>query len=267
MWVGLELCSISFLRFLKITEFQLKYFILQAIGSLILVSSSIYCSVVFFFLAVVIKSLIFPFFLWVYPRVKKLPPLMIVLFFTIIKLAPLSILFYLDTSTTTKMIILIFVVVNILVGVTGGVWRREVGKLMIFSASSQTGWIMLSILISKIIFFFYIRLYILSILLFILNSIAKYQDLNRDVFILFLFIGSLPPSIFFFLKLIILFNMIGARIWLIIFFLLLVYSGIIFIYISFFFVAFLQKKNLLFHCKFSVWWTLLSRGFFIIFAI
>nr|YP_009500688.1 NADH dehydrogenase subunit 2 [Anoeconeossa unicornuta]AWU48831.1 NADH dehydrogenase subunit 2 [Anoeconeossa unicornuta] len=222
IWIGLEMNLITFLylslmfKNMFTSESSMKYFLIQAVGSMVLlISFSVslityeeWASPISLFppLALMLKSGMAPVHGWVPEIVSKLPSLNILFFFTFQKLNPLLICF---SSWSYFMIwVLIF---NVVVGAIGGLGESSLFKLLVYSSINNMGWMLLCMIESLSLFFIYFIVY--SLLNLMIMSVVKfkntkwllqlksYSSLEKlFIYVNFLSLSGLPPLLGFFSK-------------------------------------------------------------------
>lgn len=219
IWIGLELNLISFIfilmqeKTIMKTERSIKYFLIQAIGSLIFLLS-ININIIFYNeissinaltppLALIMKSGMAPLHSWTPPVVRKFPPLRLFIFLTVQKLVPIVIIF------SSWFILCSWVsVINILVGRIGGIIQSSFYKILVFSSINNIGWIIISLINSFLLFLVFFLIYrLINYLVVKFISIKKIKwiiqvKLNRYPHKLILLsmiisLGGLPPFIGF----------------------------------------------------------------------
>lgn len=201
------------------------YFITQAIASILflLIFNLIayYINYQYFFaeyidvLAVRIPLLIkigrSPFHFWLPLVIKNLGWIVNYLLITWQKVAPLSLIFHLIDSTYVP-----FIILSLFVGAIYGLNQSSLKLIIAFSSINQVAWILYALILSKILFIFYIILYsiiLLNVVLFFhlfklnyLNQLTNlYLSKYTKIIIAFnvLSLGGIPPFLGFFPKLLI----------------------------------------------------------------
>nr|YP_010998699.1 NADH dehydrogenase subunit 2 [Ocypode sinensis]WPM86859.1 NADH dehydrogenase subunit 2 [Ocypode sinensis] len=218
-WVGLELNLMSFIPLIStkansyLSEAALKYFLMQALGSAILISSSFLFSSffifssTFIFLALILKVGSAPFHFW-FPQVMEglLWPQALMLS-TIQKLAPLTLISYLSSSIFLNKIIILAASLSTLVGALGGLNLTSLRRIIAFSSINHLSWMLIAISASDIfwlLYFFVYSIIVLSITTvfsnlqaFSLSSLIKSNQNKISHAILisfnFLSLSGIPP--------------------------------------------------------------------------
>lgn len=245
IWLGLEAITFSFITLLRNPEFQFKYFFIQASGSLMFLISMFFSNQLFFVFSLLVKSLSFPFFLWIFPSVKKLTFKHLIILITILKVPPFYLLSCLNLEDGKIQLILVVRILNILRGLIGGIWRNRIHKLIIFSSTSQVGWYLLVLLSTKSLFLYYIISYIVSSA-WLIGSFSHGRFAQPHVLV-FIVVAGLPPSFFFLIKFKLI--IVLARLWGSFFLALLIlvlYAATVYIYLLLTSSNFISKKKRIF---------------------
>nr|QPZ51170.1 NADH dehydrogenase subunit 2 [Ocypode ceratophthalmus] len=218
-WVGLELNLMSFIPLISVkansylSEAALKYFLMQALGSAILISSSFLVpyfflmSYMLILLALLLKIGSAPFHFW-FPQVMEglLWPQAFTLS-TIQKLAPLTLISYLPYMPQLNKLIILAASLSAIVGALGGLNLNSIRKIIAFSSINHLSWMFIAVSASDIFWFLYFIIYsfiVLSITtlfhklqVFTLSSLIK-SDQNKISYPLlisfnFLSLAGIPP--------------------------------------------------------------------------
>lgn len=220
IWVGLELNLLSFIPLIILSggsvrvEAGLKYFLIQACSSLVLLQSRLFLSKMrSLFIGLTVAALLIkvggaPFHFW-FPIVSEgLTWRKVIILFTIQKIAPLTLLSYL-CGPDLKNLYLRAIVLSRVVGAVGGFNEIYLRKLLRFSSISHLGWILLGIILCRGVWLVYFIFYVLiSIgLMFVLqlyqifhfSQIFSKGGRLRGINLGFSFIslGGLPPFVGF----------------------------------------------------------------------
>nr|AFP16929.1 NADH dehydrogenase subunit 2 [Cerylon histeroides] len=231
MWMGLEINLLSFIPLISSyknkfsTESALKYFITQALASIILLFSVIMIMSMNEFLpqihekymililnsSLLLKMGAAPFHFW-FPQVMEgLNWNNNLILLTWQKLAPMILLMYNFSSIN---FLLLISIISMMIGSFLGLNQSSLRKIMAFSSINHIGWMLMSLLVNQSIWMIYFLVYTfisLSILMMfqILNIFYFSQFsffLNKNSLIKFFFslnflsLGGLPPFIGFFPK-------------------------------------------------------------------
>lgn len=219
IWIGIELNLLSFIfiiiheKTIFNTERRIKYFIIQAIGSLIFLFA-IRINIIFYNesslinsivppLALIFKSGMAPLHSWTPPIVRKFSFLGIFIFLTWQKIVPLFILF-----TSWSSLIIWIGLINIITGRIRGINQSSLHKILIFSSINNIGWILIRIIESVLLFLLFFLCYtIINFLLikFICTYKIKWliqiksNEINIKFYFLSLIISlaGLPPFLGF----------------------------------------------------------------------
>ena len=221
-WVGLELNLLSFIPLIIIRDNQysseaaLKYFLIQAVGSsLIIFSASLLltqpkASMLILFCALVLKLGGAPFHFWLPQVIRGLlwPQIMIIM--TIQKVAPLLLICYLMALRKTNLELYLRRIFSALVGGFGGINQTHLRKILAFSSINHIGWLLSSLLIRETLILTYFVIYCLIslsiVVLFQLKQAFHFNhilnfDISRKrkilIFFSLLSLGGLPPFIGF----------------------------------------------------------------------
>nr|YP_009912347.1 NADH dehydrogenase subunit 2 [Cyclograpsus intermedius]QLD96859.1 NADH dehydrogenase subunit 2 [Cyclograpsus intermedius] len=246
-WIGLELNLMSFIPLIALkmnplfSEAALKYFLIQALGSVLFISSSFLFlsfstfSLLLIFLALLLKLGGAPFHFW-FPQVMEgLKWPQIFLLSTIQKLAPMTLISYLMINEMLIKITILSAILSALIGSLSGLNLTLLRKIIAFSSINHLSWMLIAISISDTSWFFYFLIYsfiLLSITsvfhklqTFSLSSLIQ-SDQNSNFHALivslnFLSLGGLPPMTGFIPKWIIIQIMVNLNLFIPLFFLLL----------------------------------------------
>nr|QIC50543.1 NADH dehydrogenase subunit 2 [Penaeus stylirostris] len=238
-WMGLELNLLSFIPLISSknnqysSEAALKYFLIQALGSSIIIMSASFMmssselATTLFTVALLLKAGAAPFHFWFPSVMEGLQWNQIIILMTIQKIAPLSLLSYLLYSSTLY-IVPAAIITSALVGAIGGINQTFLRKIMAYSSINHMAWMMSAILISETNWLLYFSFYCL-----ISSSVAilfNYQDafhishiINHTpfsshmkilTFTSLLSLGGLPPFTGFIPKWIIIQEMVSSHMFL-----------------------------------------------------
>ena len=279
LWVGIELNLYSFIFLLVLPPSQasspqpitsrLIYFIVQAIGSLILITG-VYFYLAFpnflpfrlILLALLVKIGAAPFHFWIpwislncsWPSLfwlltfQKLPPL-----FFIQNLLASS-----PFSSNPVTLILLFSILSAIFGGILGLFQTRLQALLAYSSINQSAWFLITTLISSNILLTYYLLYsaiLLPIcyLFFKLQTKAPYLNLRwsnfskTEFFImitLFLNLAGIPPLAIFSIKITVFFRLANSLSIVIIFIILILRSSLsTFFYLQYLINAFISPAN------------------------
>nr|YP_009346417.1 NADH dehydrogenase subunit 2 [Clistocoeloma sinense]AOR53796.1 NADH dehydrogenase subunit 2 [Clistocoeloma sinense] len=246
-WVGLELNMMSFIPLISLkmnsyySEAALKYFLIQALGSAMFISSGflsllfLFISYIFIFLALLLKLASAPFHFW-FPQVMEgLNWPQVFLLSTIQKLAPMILLSYLMINIILIKMIIFFSILSAIVGALGGLNLLYLRKIIAFSSINHMSWMMIAISTGDIFWLFYFIIYSLILLsitsmfynlqTFTLSNLMQ-SDQNSILHSIlisfnFLSLGGLPPFTGFIPKWMLIQMMVNMNLYIPLFFLLL----------------------------------------------
>nr|ADK97568.1 NADH dehydrogenase subunit 2 [Peripatoides sp. DVL-2010] len=242
IWMSMEMNLMTFIPFLSSSENQLynegsmKYFIIQAFGSVMLligwmissfmIFSSFYfksMSYVMLLLALFLKMGAAPFHFWFPSLVNNLSWFSLFMLMTWQKLSPLIMLMYINQW---MILISLSSGVSALIGGIGGLNQISLRKIFAYSSIGHIGWLMMCMILSEIIFMFYISFYFFMMMLFCLifymNFIStlvqffcyKSFFLEKIIIMISLFsLGGLPPLSGFFPKWMLLNELLLMKMW------------------------------------------------------
>nr|YP_010381763.1 NADH dehydrogenase subunit 2 [Perotrochus quoyanus]UDL72151.1 NADH dehydrogenase subunit 2 [Perotrochus quoyanus] len=243
IWAGLEINLMGFLPLMiyrgmiSETESGIKYFIIQAAGSGLLMMGSLLCfgysfnweilgsmntelmvtGAIFLISGLLLKLGSFPFYFWLPSVMAGLSWMGCLLLATWQKIAPIFLLSSVIQSWETssiKNIALGLAVGGGIIGGLGGVNQTQIRSLLAYSSISHIGWMLFCMLSSEIALKIYFSVYVLiSICLFFslwglessLFSQSESSSLNKvslrfSVMVLLLSLAGMPPMLGFFSK-------------------------------------------------------------------
>nr|QBF00304.1 NADH dehydrogenase subunit 2 [Stegana setifrons]QBF00306.1 NADH dehydrogenase subunit 2 [Stegana setifrons] len=226
-WMGLEINLLSFIPLmsdnnnLMSTEASLKYFLVQALASSVLLFAVIIFMIhknldfmmnfsygpMIITSALLLKSGAAPFHFWFPNIMNGLSWMNCLLLMTWQKIAPLMLISYMNLQS----LLFLTIVLSVIIGSLGGLNQTSLRKLMAFSSINHLGWMLISLNINESIWFIYFFLYsFLSFtLIFMFNSFKIFhfnqmfslffnsKTLKFILFTNFLSLGGLPPFLGF----------------------------------------------------------------------
>nr|YP_010956275.1 NADH dehydrogenase subunit 2 [Kroppcarcinus siderastreicola]WMY25239.1 NADH dehydrogenase subunit 2 [Kroppcarcinus siderastreicola] len=222
-WIGLELNMLCFIPLITskmnfyLSEAAVKYFLIQAMGSAMLISSSFFL-IYFTFLShiLILASLLLklasaPFHLWLPQIIEGLTWFQVFLLSTLQKLAPMILMSYLYLNPFMMYMIIFCAVCSAVLGALGGLNVMYLRKIIAFSSINHLSWLLIAILTSEIIWLLYFLIYfiILSTIIsmfsklniFTFSSLIQYYHNNSYLYFLIIInllsLGGLPPLIGF----------------------------------------------------------------------
>nr|VFU78844.1 NADH dehydrogenase subunit 2 [Proasellus solanasi] len=215
VWLGLEINLLSFLPMILFSsgagsEGGLKYFLIQALGSLFILQASFSWALLphpylFFTIPLALKLGAAPLHFWLPDVVKTLPWRINMILLTVQKTGPLYMLAM--VTTNYKLPLLIISVFSLVIGALGGLNEMDLRKLMAFSSISHMGWMMVGMVLTQTHWVMYFFTYILTSLslimslnkmnMFSLGQILPKGESNILVMVLLLSLGGFPPLLGF----------------------------------------------------------------------
>lgn len=253
IWIGLELNLFSIIPIFNFKssiysiESTIKYFLIQAFTSIILLIFLINKSIFFFWnnniliiLPLLIKISLIPFHLWLPSIIEGLNWFSCLLIFTWQKITPIIIISYLNFN---KILILIFTL--LLINSIYGFNQNSLRKILAISSINNSSWIIIALLINEKLWINYFLIYLIlnSIIIFIFNQYninyinqLKFFNINYffklNILILIFSIIGLPPILGFLIKWILIKNLILNNLILIIIILIIISIFNLFLYLK-----------------------------------
>nr|QUT08459.1 NADH dehydrogenase subunit 2 [Exhippolysmata ensirostris] len=171
-WMGLELNLLSFIPIMSSSqnlyksEAALKYFLIQALGSAIILSWSpsllIFShdnALAILLLAILLKMGAAPFHLWLPSVMQGLHWPQCLILMTLQKIAPLTMLLYLTFSQLLTTLILLSSSLSAIVGGLAGINQTLTRKILAYSSINHIGWMLSTVLLSEWITIYYFMIY------------------------------------------------------------------------------------------------------------
>lgn len=234
-WIGLELNLLSFIPLISMKDNQysseaaLKYFLIQALGSTVLLISGIIIIIkvqVFsasLSAALLLKAGSAPFHFWFPPTLEGIIWPQALVLITIQKIAPISLLSYYITEQ--PILIYIAIIISAIVGALGGLNQTLLRKLLAYSSINHMAWIITALIIRERTWLIYFIIYslisvsVVTIFYFIqtfhfnhlVNQIRDKPVLKLIIFRRLLSIGGLPPFTGFIPKWIVIQQLCSSR--------------------------------------------------------
>nr|YP_010254538.1 NADH dehydrogenase subunit 2 [Lysmata debelius]QUA00612.1 NADH dehydrogenase subunit 2 [Lysmata debelius] len=229
-WMGLELNLLSFIPIMSSnqnlykSEAALKYFLIQALGSVIILSSApamIFTSnnspEITIFLAALLKLGAAPLHFWFPAIMQGMPWPQCIMLMTLQKLAPLYLISYLYPSSNLLLLMFWASALSAFVGGIGGINQTLMRKLLAYSSINHLGWMLASLFCSTSVMLNYFSVYSLMTIsialvlnssqMFHINHVVtssfKSSSLKLYLFLNLLSLGGLPPFLGFFPKLLV----------------------------------------------------------------
>nr|UJT63714.1 NADH dehydrogenase subunit 2 [Eulithoxenus emeljanovi]UJT63716.1 NADH dehydrogenase subunit 2 [Eulithoxenus emeljanovi] len=230
VWMGLEINLLSFIplmtntKNIMSTEASLKYFLVQALASAMLLFSIILMSTmsntflletsVFQILicsALLLKMGAAPFHFWFPGTMEGLSWKNCFILMTWQKIAPLMLLAYVIEM---NIFITMVIITSVLIGSLGGLNQSSLRKLMAYSSINHLGWMISAMIVGENMWELYFIVYtFLSLSIVLLFNIHHIYHINQNLltltnnrttksclFLLLLSLGGLPPFLGFFPK-------------------------------------------------------------------
>nr|YP_010946739.1 NADH dehydrogenase subunit 2 [Pseudoglomeris beybienkoi]WGO57483.1 NADH dehydrogenase subunit 2 [Pseudoglomeris beybienkoi] len=241
-WMGLEINMLSFIPLMSndnnmlTTEASLKYFLIQALASSILlfliISSSfnenmflMYLSLMKTFLAtpLLLKSGVAPMHWWFPSVMEGLSWMNCLILLTIQKMAPLMLISY--TINFNNYIFYMIIITSVMVGAIGGLNQTSLRKIITYSSINHLGWLLIAMKMSENMWISYFLIYslltstVISIIypsqISMINQtfqLTKNKIIKLMMFSSLLSLGGLPPFLGFLPKWIIIQAMVADKI-------------------------------------------------------
>nr|QGU85617.1 NADH dehydrogenase subunit 2 [Paracercion v-nigrum] len=222
MWIGLEMNLLSIIPLMNKSktpfesEASMKYFMVQAMASMLLLMSLIASGLVnldikmlnlIYLMSMFIKMGAAPMHMWFPAVMQGLSWMNCVILMTWQKIAPMVMMSYQMMSND---LMYLMIMMSVVVGSIGGLNQTSLRKIMAYSSISHVGWMLLAMMMSKEYWIMYFLIY--SILsgtvvilmnsnsLFYLPQIFMLKSNSKMKFSLFtsmLSLGGLPPFLGF----------------------------------------------------------------------
>nr|YP_009692126.1 NADH dehydrogenase subunit 2 [Tricentrus brunneus]QEG98470.1 NADH dehydrogenase subunit 2 [Tricentrus brunneus] len=178
IWVGLELSMMCFIPIMSNkmklnSESCIKYFIIQSLSSTIMMMGVIMMlelnSTSILIMSILLKLGVSPFHTWIISIIEGMNYYSITLMLTLMKLAPINMLSYLNTNLN------VFVLLGLFIGSFSGLNQNSIKKIMVYSSIFNMSMVILSINSTEVWLMFFI-LYSTSLIL--LNYLIMKLNLN-----------------------------------------------------------------------------------------
>nr|YP_010165834.1 NADH dehydrogenase subunit 2 [Didelphis imperfecta]QRV59768.1 NADH dehydrogenase subunit 2 [Didelphis imperfecta] len=193
-WMGLEINTLAIIPLMtkphhpRSTESAVKYFMIQATASMIILFSAIFnasttnqwitgqisnTSASFMMtIALAMKLGLAPFHFWVPEVTQGIPLLSGMILLTWQKIAPISI-FYQISPSLNMSLLMILSITSTLLGGWGGLNQTQLRKILAYSSIAHMGWMTIIIMI-------YPSLTILNLILYLTSTITMFMVLNQS---------------------------------------------------------------------------------------
>nr|YP_009500804.1 NADH dehydrogenase subunit 2 [Alpheus japonicus]AXB37198.1 NADH dehydrogenase subunit 2 [Alpheus japonicus] len=234
-WLGLELNLLSFIPIISSSfnsyssEAALKYFLIQALGSTIILISA--TSMWLFMIspnslilaALFLKMGAAPVHFWFPPIMQGVSWAHCIILMAPQKIAPLVLASYTITSPIPCYMIQTSSILSALVGAIGGLNQTLLRKILAYSSINHMGWMLAAISLSSNMFFTYILIYsiVTTSVVFLLysNQIFHFKQMSsisntkaKTLSFMALFsLGGLPPFLGFIPKLLVINSLTSAN--------------------------------------------------------
>lgn len=215
-WLGLEINLLSFIPLILFkknkysTESALKYFLVQALASVVIITATSLnvlsdLSTVAISMAVFTKIGAAPSHQWMPAMVDGLSWGLVAVLITLQKVNPFVLIFFLSKNDQIYKIIFAYITLSALVGSIGGLTQTSLRKISAYSSITHISWLLASILCGSWAWASYFMVYALVLISFIsLINKTQSSDLNHittinksyQSFIIaasVLSLGGLPP--------------------------------------------------------------------------
>nr|YP_001798454.1 NADH dehydrogenase subunit 2 [Trigoniophthalmus alternatus]ABS57552.1 NADH dehydrogenase subunit 2 [Trigoniophthalmus alternatus] len=230
-WIGLEINLMSFIPLMsngtnqRSTEASLKYFLTQALGSILLILSAIYLysaqsttsfinmsSLILINSSLLLKMGSAPFHFWFPMVMNGISWFNNIILMTWQKIAPMIILSY--TLTSFKFLMIMTILMSSLVGGLGGLNQTSLQKIMAYSSINHISWIIMAMTTSELLWMTYFTMYTMmsisvilifnSLNIYHINQIYDSMKMNQTIKLMLglnlLSLGGLPPFLGFLSK-------------------------------------------------------------------
>nr|YP_009628969.1 NADH dehydrogenase subunit 2 [Metapenaeus joyneri]QBX88871.1 NADH dehydrogenase subunit 2 [Metapenaeus joyneri] len=234
-WIGLELNLLSFIPIISSknnqysSEAALKYFLIQALGSSIIILAASLMLIktipanMLLCIALLLKAGAAPFHFWFPSVMEGLQWPQAIVLMTIQKIAPLSLMSYLNISTIYPML-MSAVILSAMIGAIGGINQTLLRKIMAYSSINHMAWMLVAMTISETSWLLYFLFYCLvasSVALlfnyqeaFHISRLFNHTNFSPEIKLLTLMallsLGGLPPFTGFIPKWFIIQEMVSA---------------------------------------------------------
>nr|QQQ88607.1 NADH dehydrogenase subunit 2 [Hyalella nefrens] len=216
IWVGLEMNLIFFIPLMLSktnkysSEAGIKYFLVQAFTSVLIISSSLILSESYLMAEYVLLSAIFlktgsaPFHQWFLSLVEGLSWSCLMILFILQKVSPLLLISFLLKETLSYSLVYAVITACAVIGSVGGLMSVSLRKIMAYSSISHMSWVLSSMLLSNFGWVSYYVMYSLvlictlnmfnSMKMYTINQLTLSSVKSRLVSgISLLSLGGLPP--------------------------------------------------------------------------
>nr|YP_009045964.1 NADH dehydrogenase subunit 2 [Thenus orientalis]CDR98460.1 NADH dehydrogenase subunit 2 [Thenus orientalis] len=169
-WIGLELNLMSFIPLIstKMNQFSseasLKYFLVQALGSALIILAApltmIYNnSLLILLVALLLKLGAAPFHFWFPPIMEGLSWIQCIILMTIQKIAPLFLISHLILHPQISNLIIFAALLSSIFGALGGLNQTSLRKILAFSSINHLSWMLMAITMGDYVWVSYFSFY------------------------------------------------------------------------------------------------------------
>nr|YP_009686631.1 NADH dehydrogenase subunit 2 [Gammarus lacustris]QDS78450.1 NADH dehydrogenase subunit 2 [Gammarus lacustris] len=214
-WVGLEINLLSFIPLILskknkyTTESALKYFLVQTLASILMISAVCLnqegISLLIILVSLLLKAGAAPSHQWLPAMVEGLSWPLFALMMTLQKMNPIILIFFLMKTNMMHKTMIIYVVMSALVGSVGGLTHNSLRKILTYSSIAHLSWIMSTLICTSWVWFMYFITYtfVLVSLIFLLSftqssTLTHITTMNKSylffvIAMSILSLGGLPP--------------------------------------------------------------------------
>nr|DAZ91263.1 TPA_asm: ND2 [Gammarus pulex] len=190
-WIGLEVNLLSFIPLILSkknkysTESALKYFLIQALGSLFIIlatcltTSTTWASLVIM-MSLFLKTGAAPSHQWMPAVAEGISWPIFAILMTLQKVNPLILIFFLSKETTLHYIIILYSVTSAMIGAIGGLLQNSLRKILTYSSIAHLSWILSTLMCSSWIWLTYFLIYaFILISLIYIFELLQMSSLNH----------------------------------------------------------------------------------------
>nr|AWV83796.1 NADH dehydrogenase subunit 2 [Cicadettana calliope] len=247
-WMGVEMNMISFLPIMAnkmsiyASESMIKYFIVQSLGSSVLLMAVIINMMVdsnyLIMISLMIKIGCPPFHFWYVSVIEGLTWMVCFMLMTIQKIIPLILLTYLSMNMS------LFIVMSCIWGCIGGLGYSSMRKIIAYSSIYNLSWLFSGIMVINYSWLIYYFIYSFTLMavcymfsLFNINYINQFIMTSTNfvkssmVMCIFMSMGGMPPFLGFFPKLIMIYCLVMNNMMFVCFMLLMTALVVMFFYL------------------------------------
>nr|WRQ18212.1 NADH dehydrogenase subunit 2 [Japanagallia trifurcata] len=257
IWTGLEISIMSVMPMISNNNFlsseaSVKYFLIQSISSsmmmlgvlLLLINSKIEYQMILTS-SMMLKMGIAPFHNWILEMIESVELTIMFLLLTLMKVAPLNMISYLMFKNN------LFVIMSLLIGSMFGLNQTSLRKMMCYSSIFNMGFILASISMNSIWWFYMISYSLmLAMILFLMKKMKisyinqlslneNKMSLKMNIWMAMLSMGGMPPMMGFMLKLMVIQMMIMSKEFLISIIMIMSSTLVMFYYLRMSFISIL----------------------------